>query len=200
MDREYLIREKEMWNNQYQEELQSLEVIKKIAWSQIILETAKEINAKTTLETGAGSGKFSFMLADEGYEATAMDFNKTILEALKRNNEKVSKKIKIVEGNILNIPFPDNSFDLVLAEGINEHLLGCDREKAIKEMVRVSKNKIIIFVPDAQSLEYIKKYPEGLTGEYPFSKRELVDLSKLCGMKNIRLFTIDTQIFVIGNK
>ena len=194
MNRKYLIREKEMWNNQYQEELPSMEEIKALPWSKIILKEAKKIKAKTTLETGAGSGKFSFMLADEGYEATAMDFNETILEALKRNNEKVDKKIKIVKGNILNMPFPDNSFDLVFSEGVIEHFLGCDREKAIKEMVRVSKKRIIIFVPDAQ---YSKNIPEG---EYPFTKRELIDLCELCGMKPLYFMDNGQQIGVIGKK
>ena len=194
MNRKYLIREKEMWNNQYQGELPSMEEIKALPWSKIILKEAKKIKAKTTLETGAGSGKFSFMLADEGYEATAMDFNETILEALKRNNEKVDKKIKIVKGNILNMPFPDNSFDLVFSEGVCEHLLGCDREKAIREVVRVSKKRIIIFVPDAQ---YSKNIPEG---EYPFTKRELIDLCELCDTKPLYLMDNGQQIGIIGKK
>ena len=199
MDRKYLEREYDMWTNQYQEELPPLEAIELIGWSQVILQAADEIKAKTTLETGAGSGKFSFMLANKGYEATIMDFNKSILKTLKRNNSKVKKPIKIVEGNILNIPFPDNSFDLVFSEGVNEHFLGADREKAIREMVRVSKNKIIIFVPDAQSEEYIKRN-DPLDGEYPFTKAELTDLCELCGIQITGTGRLGDQIFIVGCK
>lgn len=200
MEREYLKRNKETWDNQYQDDLPPFEEIKTYTWTQLILQNAEEIKAKTTLETGAGSGKFTFTLANEGYDATAMDFNESILNSLKRKNTKVKKPIKIVEGNILNIPFEDNSFDLVFSEGVNEHFLGCDREKAMREIVRVSKKRVVIFVPDAQSKNYLEKHPNIPKGEYPFVTTELIDLGKLCGLKNIFIVGLGDQIGLIGDK
>jgi SAM-dependent methyltransferase len=59
------------------------------------------------------------------------------------------KKLNVIEGNILNIPFENSSFDYVLNISVLPHLCTEERRlKAIKELIRITKpgGKIIIQV------------------------------------------------------
>ncbi|OGV91180.1 hypothetical protein A3A66_01005 [Microgenomates group bacterium RIFCSPLOWO2_01_FULL_46_13] len=55
--------------------------------------------------------------------------------------------MKRVEASATNLPQADDSFDVVINLDMLEHLAPRDRQKAIEEMVRVAKKKIIIGVP-----------------------------------------------------
>jgi len=52
---------------------------------------------------------------------------------------------KFVEGDLRNMPFPDNSFDYVFCISVLEHL-DSDPYEALMELVRVSKRRVIITV------------------------------------------------------
>ncbi|MFM2330808.1 MAG: hypothetical protein RLZZ26_315 [Candidatus Parcubacteria bacterium] len=72
-----------------------------------------------------------------------------------KNNTKVSyTSIDIAEdlqpdvvGSVLQLPFPDNSFDVVCAFEVLEHLPFDEFEKAVGEVARVSRTKVIISLP-----------------------------------------------------
>ena len=51
------------------------------------------------------------------------------------------------KGSIMKIPFPDNSFDIVLCVDVFEHLCKSDRQHALDQLVRVARDKIIISCP-----------------------------------------------------
>jgi SAM-dependent methyltransferase len=51
------------------------------------------------------------------------------------------------KGSALDIPFPDKSFDVVISVDMFEHIPPDSRTKAIREMMRVAKQKVIIAVP-----------------------------------------------------
>lgn len=55
--------------------------------------------------------------------------------------------LKVDQGNILDLPYPDNSFDFVVCVDVIEHLLLADRPKAIAELARVAKGQAIISCP-----------------------------------------------------
>jgi len=59
--------------------------------------------------------------------------------------------LKKIKGSILNLPFKNNSYDVVISVDMLEHLSKKDRNKAINEMFRVAKQKIIIAVPCGQA-------------------------------------------------
>jgi len=52
-----------------------------------------------------------------------------------------------VNGDSLNIPFSDNSFDLVFSVDMLEHIKKADRMKAIEEAIRVTNKTCIITFP-----------------------------------------------------
>lgn len=96
------------------------------------------------LDIGAGTGKYSVALANEGYQVTAVELVKYNLGILKQKKSPV----KAYQGNALNLSrFKDNSFDLTLLFGPMYHLFNFeDKKKALEEAKRVTKKNGYILV------------------------------------------------------
>ena len=95
------------------------------------------------LDIGAGTGKYSISLYNEGYDITAVELVKHNLRVLEKNEP----SIKAYQGNALNLKFDDNTFDIVLLFGPMYHLISFeDKIKALNEAKRVTKPNGLIFV------------------------------------------------------
>lgn len=89
------------------------------------------------LDIGAGTGRYSVALAEEGYDVTAVELVKYNLGILKKKNSSV----KAMQGNALNLrKLNSNTFDVTLLFGPMYHLFGFeDKKKALLEAKRVTK-------------------------------------------------------------
>lgn len=96
------------------------------------------------LDIGAGTGRYSVALAEEGYDVTAVELVKYNLGILKQKNSNV----KAMQGNALNLKkLASNTFDVTLLFGPMYHLFGFeDKKKALLEAKRVTKPGGIILV------------------------------------------------------
>lgn len=65
-------------------------------------------------------------------------------------NKKINKNLTPVIGSVLNAPFKNNQFDLVIAVDMLEHLDNKEKAIAIKEMLRVSKKAVMVGFPCGQ--------------------------------------------------
>ena len=98
------------------------------------------------LEIGAGTGRYSHALARQGYTVNAVELIEHNIEIF-RKNTLVDEGISVIQGNALDLSaFPDNQFDITLLLGPLYHLYNKeDKQQAIREAIRVTKQGGIIF-------------------------------------------------------
>lgn len=106
-----------------------------------------EIKDKKILDVGAGTGRVSLPLALAGAQVTALDVSEKILEVLKRKN----KKIATVVGEAENLPFENESFDIVTAAFLVVHLK--DPKIFFDEVYRVLKPDGLFLVSNINQKE-----------------------------------------------
>jgi ubiquinone/menaquinone biosynthesis C-methylase UbiE len=89
------------------------------------------------LDIGAGTGRYSIPLAEEGYEVSAVELVRHNLGRLKKK----SSLVNAVQGNALDLKrFKDNSFDITLLFGPMYHLHQPEEKKrALLEAKRVTR-------------------------------------------------------------
>lgn len=91
------------------------------------------------LEIGAGTGYFGLNLMQNGViaELTASDISPGMLKALSGTAERLGLDVETVVTEAEDLPFPDESFDLVFGHAVLHHIP--DMEQAMREFFRVLK-------------------------------------------------------------
>lgn len=102
-------------------------------------------------DAGGGPGRYSIYLAKKGYLVTLFDISPNQLRIARRQATRAkipSTAIEYVEGDLTDMSkFPDNYFDGVLCLTALSHLIDRkDRDRAVKEIVRVAKRKAPLFI------------------------------------------------------
>src|SRR4051794_889591 len=90
-----------------------------------------------SLEIGSGTGYFSLNLAQEGVieRPTCTDISPGMLETLEGNAQRLGLEVRTAVADAEGLPFPDESFDLVLGHAVLHHLPNL--RQAFREFHRV---------------------------------------------------------------
>jgi SAM-dependent methyltransferase len=131
-----------MWSNFSKEEchsfLQSEELGKNHPARIFVRDLVKKIGGGTLLDIPCGSGADAEVLADV-CTYSGMDKTQILVDTVA---ERYGVETKL--GDIRQIPLQDNSYDIVLARAIFEHLTGLqDVERSMRECLRVAKHDAI---------------------------------------------------------
>ncbi len=96
--------------------------------------------AGVALDAGGGTGKWSIPIAKKGLNVILFDISQDMLNvaSAKIRESGLENHVSFRQGDICNMPFGDNSFDFVLAEG--DPISYCSNpDLAVKELGRVLK-------------------------------------------------------------
>ena len=90
----------------------------------------EEVQGRRVLDAGCGTGHFSRVLSGWGAELVSLDVGEGLLsEVLKKC------RTRAVEGTVLDLPFSDGEFEIVLCTEVIEHTP--DPRAAVAELCRV---------------------------------------------------------------
>ncbi len=125
-------------------------------------------NESSVLDAGCGTGLVTLGFYDAGFKpgrTVALDLSggslKLAMEQFAKDKKTKTKNIVPVQGNVLHLPFEDESFDLVFSCGVLEYV---PLDDGLREMSRVLKsNGRLVFIPVKPSLvgsmlEFIYKF------------------------------------------
>lgn len=96
------------------------------------------LDVNSILEIGIGNGAVSCLLRQFGYDVTTMD-----------NWESLGADIK---ASLPDIPVENESFDVVVAFQVLEHIAYEDFARSIRQMHRVSKKYVLVSIPNAKAM------------------------------------------------
>ncbi|KKN79344.1 hypothetical protein LCGC14_0341260 [marine sediment metagenome] len=123
-------------------------------WKQaiaLLLKTITEdLKPQRILDVGCGSSpNLNYMFSRDG--KVGIDVNEKALEYMKGHSD-----AEFRYGSVMEIPFPDNSFDIVTCIEVLEHLYPKDIDKALMELVRVLKpnGHLILATPNYASRKW----------------------------------------------
>ena len=110
--------------------------------AQTIKKLVIENKLKKVLDVGCGTGRLVKFLNSKGFVAFGCDSSSNAVRVARKLNNKLT--IKLASATIL--PFKNNSFDLVTAISLIEHLTQNESKEFLKETRRILKPKGYIFL------------------------------------------------------
>jgi len=112
---------------------------------QKIISDVVALSPDTFLDAGCGEGFVTRRILDTapGIDVTGCDVSDRALEIAASAN----REARFVPGSIVDLPFPDRSFDVVGCFEVLEHLPGELPRQALSELARVSRRAVVLSVP-----------------------------------------------------
>ena len=123
----------------------------------LIAEVLRPPAGATVLDVGCGSCAHSVRLARRGFRVRAVDFSESALgmAAEHLRAQGLEDKITLGRENILQLSFPDESFDYVVCWGVMMHIP--EVERAVAELARVVRpgGFLVVSEGNARSFEAV---------------------------------------------
>lgn len=167
-----------------------------------VVKTIRPLNIDSVLDVGCGEGFTLGRLSKEkiGKEFEGIEYDEGAIEL----SRKLYPRLSIRKGDIYDLPYKNNSFDLVVCTEVLEHLE--NPKKAYRELVRVSRKYILLSVPNEpfftiqriarlQNILHLGAHPEHIQHWTLFAFTKFV---KIRGVKLIsRKFPIPWTMVVV---
>lgn len=145
----------------------------------VVLRWIKSFPGATVLDVGGGHGQLAIPLMEAGYPVTVVGSDVSCRKRI--DGEVTAGRMEFEVGNMMDLPYPNGHFDVVLSIRLLPH---CERwPQLVAELCRVARHAVIVDYPSARSLNVfsdklfgVKKKVEKNTRPYRlFSHREVDD-------------------------
>jgi ubiquinone/menaquinone biosynthesis C-methylase UbiE len=167
--------------------------------AQKVFQSIKPFNISQCLEIGTGQGLGAIWLmrlvSPEKIIAINYDSDQSLKAIENISKSGFKHNILIKEADATNLPFADDSFDMVIAFCIFHHIP--KYEKALKEVYRVLKRGGIMLLEEAPKREYLPFFRWIFPPERIFSKKELVENLKKTGFQILQLKDHPVHMFLL---
>ena len=106
------------------------------------------------LEAGCGAGRYVKFLTSQGYEIEGLELS---AQTVKMVNG-AWPELTVVQGDVLSMPYPDNTFDAIMSLGVVEHFIPGPRAPLV-EMLRALKpgGIAVVTVPCNNTVRRVKR-------------------------------------------
>ena len=84
--------------------------------------SASGVKSGIIFEPGCGSGMTCAQFAQDGFDITLMDLSPNALKKALTTFENFGQSCKFTIGDLFNLPFPDEEFDVVFNQGLDRRI------------------------------------------------------------------------------
>jgi SAM-dependent methyltransferase len=166
-------------------------------WYQLVREKIGDVSGLRVLEVACGRGGYLRELVGAGAHVTGCDFSLTALRAAsaKFSTPEIPASTALIQADAQNLPFADDSFDLLVSCETVEHLP--DIRRGFCEMYRVTRpgGKLLLTTPNYANFMglyelYAKLRHPGRKDDQPFDRRQwfgqILNYVRGAGWTNLR--------------
>ena len=125
----------------------------------------------TVLDAACGTGRVTALLWRKGLRATACDISVAMLTVAREQLRFRGYEIPLVVSDIEQLPYSDESFDVVTCVGLLMHLGPDARVRALRELARITRDSLVVQYGRVQALNRLRLH---LTGHPPGKVRYTV--------------------------
>jgi ubiquinone/menaquinone biosynthesis C-methylase UbiE len=180
-----------------------------LTWTAVEKLLPQDGRSLRVLDAGGGGGKYGTRFAERGHHVTVLDLSPGMLEQARASFTRASllERASFIEGNVLELPFADASFDLVFCEGDPVSYCLDEYPRAIRELVRVVSpggpvvmgvdNRYEAFVGTLKRVSAAEAFDALLTGKtkcpyglpvHAFTLKEITEAVKAAGAEVEEIF------------
>ncbi len=145
----------------------------------------------SVIDVGSGSGWFSRRFAAAGARVAGVDRDPAMLAYARARGGHVG----YLRGDMGALPLPDKCFDVVMA--VTSLCFVADETRALAEMARVARRRIVLGLLHRHSLLYLRKHGRGAyTGARWHARGDVERL--VAGISGVREVEVETLLFWPG--
>ena len=175
---------------------------------QLLLRASGVTSQDTVLDIGCGPGIVACAFAGHARHVTGLDLTPAMLEQAQARQEEMSlQNLTWVQGDVAELPFPDNSFSIVVTRYTFHHFLS--PAAVLAEMVRVCRpgGRVVVadVAPEAAKLSMYDRFEtmRDPSHAHALSPAELLQLFSSAGLQKVESLShgleMDLEVLLSGS-
>ena len=124
----------QFWDEAWKRVAKPHKELPKLPYIHEITRKLKKYSVKKVLDLGCGSGWLSIFISKYGFEVTGIDIAEPAIELGKLWAKEDNANVNFLVGDLLNLPFKEDSFDAVVCNSVLEHFR-LDQAKILFEKI-----------------------------------------------------------------